>query len=185
MSDEKLPELILFYNGPFSQWWSSLFCATTLFPANKEYAEHVILNKEQQFLSCEQYMMFEKAMLFRDYQSAYLIITSLSPKTAKAIGRQVNGFDETIWKNYREDIVFIGNYYKFTQNSDLKQYLANSGNKIFVEASPYDQIWGIGLNKNDPAAKNPKTWKGLNLLGKAITKVRDKLFPSNLEEKIK
>lgn len=184
-----MSKLILFYNGPFSQWYPSEFRATTLFPnlkpVNSIKPEYIHLNNEQIFANCEQYMMFEKAMLFQDYPSARAIMGTSNPKTVKALGRQVNNFDERIWSQHREHIVTVGNYNKFTQNSELKNYLANSGRNIFVEASPYDKIWGIGLDKNDPAALDPKKWRGLNLLGRAITAVRDKLFPLNDEEKKK
>ncbi|MGN6746782.1 NADAR domain-containing protein, partial [Neisseria sp. P0024.S002] len=44
-----------------------------------------------------------------------------------------------------------------------------------VEASPVDAIWGIGLAQDDPRAQNPLQWRGLNLLGFALMKVRDEL----------
>lgn len=169
-------ELILFYNGPFSQWYSSPFRAVTSYPSGD--MKYQSLNTEHIFANCEQYMMFEKAMLFQDFVSARAIIATTNPKEVKRLGRLVRGFDERIWAEHREVIVFTGNYHKFTQNPELKAYLENSGKKIFVEASPTDKIWGIGLDKNDPAAQDPKKWKGLNLLGYAITAVRNKLFNS-------
>jgi len=180
------PELILFYNGPFSQWYSSPFKAITSYPSgDTNDTKYQNLNAEHIFANCEQYMMFEKAMLFQDFPSACAIIATTNPKEVKRLGRLVRGFDERIWAEHREVIVFAGNYHKFTQNPDLKQYLANSGKKIFVEASPTDKIWGIGLDANNPAARDPKKWQGLNLLGYAITAVRNKLFPSKLTEEKK
>jgi predicted NAD-dependent protein-ADP-ribosyltransferase YbiA (DUF1768 family) len=35
--------------------------------------------------------------------------------------------------------------------------------------------WGIGLGSDDPAIQNPKKWRGLNVLGKILTKVRHTL----------
>lgn len=49
------------------------------------------------------------------------------------------------------------------------------GNKILVEASPYDKIWGIGLAVTDPRAADQDKWQGQNLLGKALMRVRDTL----------
>lgn len=46
---------------------------------------------------------------------------------------------------------------------------------ILVEAAGRDTIWGIGLGKANPKAQDPHTWRGLNLLGFALNKVRDKL----------
>ena len=59
--------------------------------------------------------------------------------------------------------------------SELKAYLLSTGNKIIVEASPYDKIWGIGLGKDDTDSINPEKWNGLNLLGFALMEVRDEL----------
>ena len=43
----------------------------------------------------------------------------------------------------------------------------------FVEASPYDRIWGIGVEEEEAARKDdPKTWNGLNLLGKCLGELR-------------
>ena len=182
-----MSEFILFYNGPFSQWYPSEFKAVTSYPSGDvNDTKYQSLNAEHIFANCEQYMMFEKAMLFQDFPSARAIIATSNPKEVKRLGRLVRGFDERVWSQHREQIVFQGNYHKFTQNLDFKNYLANSGRKIFVEASPYDKIWGIGLDKSDPAARDPRNWKGLNLLGRAITTVRDKLFPLNdVDEKKK
>ena len=51
----------------------------------------------------------------------------------------------------------------------------NTGNQVLVEASPVDTIWGIGLAQDNPAAEDPDTWKGLNLLGFALMEVREQL----------
>jgi len=67
------------------------------------------------------------------------------------------------------------NLAKFSQNPQLKAFLLGTGSRILVEASPVDKIWGIGLAQDNPAAENPKQWKGLNLLGFALMEVRQQL----------
>ena len=46
---------------------------------------------------------------------------------------------------------------------------------IFVEAAGRDTIWGIGLGSKNPKARDPATWRGLNLLGFALTEVRQRI----------
>jgi ribA/ribD-fused uncharacterized protein len=74
-------------------------------------------------------------------------------------------------------IVYEGNLAKFTQNEDLKAALLLTGDRIMVEASPLDNIWGIGLDENAEGIEDPSYWLGLNLLGQAITLVKGQLMP--------
>lgn len=127
--------------------------------------------------SCaEQYMMAEKARLFHDEKMLAQIMQATSPKDMKAYGRAVRNFNEKEWETHCFRIVTVANEAKFSQNADLLNYLLGTGDKILVEASPYDQIWGIGMGKDDPNVNNPMRWRGRNLLGFALTKVRDDLL---------
>jgi predicted NAD-dependent protein-ADP-ribosyltransferase YbiA (DUF1768 family) len=67
-------------------------------------------------------------------------------------------------------------YLQFSQNEKLKEKLFSTYPKTLVEASPVDKIWGIGLAKEDRRAWNRDTWRGQNLLGEILTKVRDTLM---------
>ena len=69
-----------------------------------------------------------------------------------------------------------GNRAKFSQNPEFYEYLKGTGDKIIVEASPYDNRWGIGMAANHQDIEDPTKWRGENLLGKAIMKVRKELF---------
>lgn len=128
-----------------------------------------------QYLTAEHWMMAKKAQLFRDQEAFEKIVHCKSPKAAKAIGRQVKGFEHAIWISKRESIVKNGNYLKFKQHPSLWEYLNGTEDKILVEASPYDKIWGIGMKVGDPGIENPRNWKGLNLLGYALMEVRQYL----------
>lgn len=125
--------------------------------------------------SAEQYMMAEKARLMGDSSTLELILSCTDPNEIKALGKIVKNFDEGIWFKHRSKIVAKGNYYKFLCNTELKEFLICTGEKILVEASPYDTIWGIGMKEDDPNATNPYRWKGENLLGFALMEVREKL----------
>lgn len=130
---------------------------------------------EIKYATTEQYIMAQKAMLFKDEDIYHMILKVKTPKEAKSLGRHVRGFNENIWKAYRIDIMVTGNEAKFSQNVSLKQYLLSTGEKILVEASPYDIIWGIGMSVDNPNSTNPEAWKGSNLLGFALMEVRSRL----------
>lgn len=124
--------------------------------------------------TAEHYMMAEKARLFGDDAMLQKILATDDPALAKQLGREVKGYQDTIWKKHRFEIVVRGNSAKFGQNGKLKVYLQATGDKILVEASPDDRIWGIGLSENHPDAHNPAKWRGMNLLGFALMEVRDR-----------
>jgi len=125
--------------------------------------------------TAEHFMMAEKARLFQDGEALKQILNAGSPKIAKQLGRNVRNFDDGIWNASRLEIVVRGNYEKFSQNGELREYLLKTGRKVLVEASPVDRIWGIGLGGDDKRATNPESWAGLNLLGFALMKVRQRL----------
>lgn len=124
---------------------------------------------------CEQYMMAKKADFFKDEKTKVLIMNATEPKEHKSLGRQVKNFDENEWNKVADEIVFQANLAKFSQNPQLKQKLLETKDKIFVECSPYDKIWGNGLNITDTLNTHPDKWLGTNKLGKAIMKVREVL----------
>lgn len=127
------------------------------------------------FSCSEQEFMYRKAKLFEDEEIARQILASSNPKIIKALGRKVRGFDAQIWDNVRYDIMYTACYYKFSQNQKAKEALLTYKGKEFVEASPYDKIWGIGLREGDYRAINPLQWKGQNLLGKILTRLSNEL----------
>jgi len=116
--------------------------------------------------------MAAKARLFDDHVTAEQILTAASPGAAKDLGRRIGGFDEQLWREHRMDIVVAANTAKFSQNPDLRAYLTNTGDRVLVEASPRDRIWGIGMTADDPYASEPARWNGLNLLGFALMQTR-------------
>ncbi|MCP3057767.1 NADAR family protein [Myxococcus sp. K38C18041901] len=124
----------------------------------------------------EQYMMAGKARLFADEEMLARIMASASPKSQKALGRKVSGFVDETWVKERERIIYEGNRAKFTQNASLLEVLLASQGTELVEASPMDRIWGVGLGMDDARILDPSKWRGLNLLGKVLTRLRDDLI---------
>ncbi|AOM39453.1 NADAR family protein [Xenorhabdus hominickii] len=147
------------------------------------YPAHFTVD-EVTYTSAEHYMMAEKARLFNDSEILEKIINAKSPGAAKAYGREIRGFKQSIWDEHRLEIVIEGNLAKFSQNKPLGEFLLNTGNKILVEASPVDRIWGIGLAEDVPNIQNPLTWDGLNLLGFALMRVRDKLNKDSINAEL-
>lgn len=126
-----------------------------------------------EFYCTEQEFMYRKAMLFDDYESAKKIRMASTPRECKVLGRNVKNFDNVIWDKLRYDVMYNACKAKFTQDEEAHNQLMSYPGKTFVEASPYDRIWGIGLGEYDPKAWDEKTWRGQNLLGKVLTQIRD------------
>jgi ribA/ribD-fused uncharacterized protein len=147
-----------FWGGIYSQW----------------YPSPVVIDG-MEFNCMEQWMMWNKAKLFGDDEVAELIMEATHPSTQKGLGREVKGFDREKWDAIAYDVVVKGNYAKFTQHKNLQKELLETKDLVLVEASPYDTIWGIGMGEGSPGVEDEKNWKGLNLLGKAITEVKKRI----------
>ena len=147
-----------FYGGPYSQWAESHldFCGV-------------------HFNTAEQFMMLGKAIVSDDEKSAKLIMKTPEPKDQKALGRKVK-LNVKEWEYSKYDIVLLGNFLKFTQVKAYSNVLREHETvELFVEASPYDKIWGIGLSVDDALDTTPEQWHGENLLGKVVTEIRNLL----------
>jgi len=127
------------------------------------------------YATAEHFMMAGKARLFGDEKAAERVVAAATPAEAKNLGRQVRGFDSAVWDAHRVGIVVAGNVAKFAADPALLAYLLGTGDRVLVEASPLDRIWGIGLRRDDERARTPSTWRGLNLLGFALMTARDEL----------
>jgi ribA/ribD-fused uncharacterized protein len=149
---------VFFWNGIYSQWHKAPMTIGKI-----------------EYNSCEQYMMHQKALLFGDEIVADLIMQETNPKEQKKYGRQIQNFDKATWDKNCLAIVYEGNLAKFKQNLDLKTEMLLTGNRFFVEASPLDNIWGIGLAEDAEGIDDPSYWLGLNLLGQALTLVKNQI----------
>lgn len=171
---ETFPTLKPFYfwqHNPYTQWAtnSNQFIHThreAMYGGNKPHIEAEIM-----FSSTEQWMMWQKALLFSDYATAKEILATTEPRDVKALGRKVKNFREDLWNKKRLDVVYAGNMLKFSQNPEWAEQLKDvvKNGQFFVESSPYDKVWGIGINTAD--AKAGKAWNGDNLLGIVLTNV--------------
>lgn len=147
-----------FIKGVFSQWHPTPFKLQGMV-----------------FETAEQWMMFAKARLFGDLERADQIIATPDPSLQKRLGQQIRDFDQGVWDEAKISIVYSGNREKFQQNDGASRQLKATEGKMLVEANPRDWIWGIGLAIDDPRLHFPAEWRGTNLLGRILTKVRDDL----------
>lgn len=152
---------IYFWGSIFSNWANTPF----------EY-------KGKEFSNSEQAFMWEKAVFFEDKEIADAILENNNPSTVKALGKKVKGFNADTWMKKGYEVMVDVCFAKFQQNTTHTEILLSTNDKIIVEASPHDKIWGIGLHWNDDRVLNENTWQGLNLLGKALMEVREKIKES-------
>lgn len=141
--------------GFLSNWYLSEFCFDGI-----------------AFSSMEQYMMYQKAVLFCDGESSERILTTDDVAEIKAIGRGVARYIDSVWAGRRQIIVYRGLTEKFRQNPNLRNELIATGEAVLAECAVKDRIWGIGLSMKDERRFDLDAWKGQNLLGYALMEVR-------------
>merc|ERR1719285_938909 len=123
------------------------------------------------YANTEQWMMAGKARLFNDTATLSKILKTSDPRKIWALGRKVANFDGLTWDKNKRDVVMKGNLLKFSQDRKLARTILATGDRILVEASASDKIWGIGMRAADASRVTESEWKGLNLLGKALMDV--------------
>lgn len=157
------------FKDVFSNWYMSPIWYTGSF------------SKEKIKFDCvEQYMMWAKASFFHNKDIAESILKKNRKNVGekdqayyKRMGRLVSNFDGNRWEAAKEVIVKEGLRLKFAPNTFAYNKLMSYPGKTFVEASPYDAIYGIKMGMWDEGVEDPMNWKGLNLLGQWITDIRD------------
>ena len=138
-----------------------------------EYDNQIFTNSEQLF-------MYIKAITFHDSEIAVrLVKEGKDPKIAKNLGRLVKNYNETVWSALREPSMYIAIMAKFSSSVYLRDKLLATGNKILVEGTPFDPIWGVMIKWDDDRILDEKNWKGQNLLGKVLMRVRNDLKNKN------
>ena len=157
---------VLFWGEWPSNWYPAEFDVEMMIKGEK---------KKLHFFNTEQYFMFVKAIVFADHETADKIIKTKDPKKAKALGREVKGYDDKVWNEMRYKVMVDANKAKYSQNDDLKKLILNPeiADKNMVESSPLDLCWGTGFAETHPDADDETKWKGKNLLGKALDEVRN------------
>jgi hypothetical protein len=119
--------------------------------------------------------MWEKAITFEDQAIADEILITKLPYEAKKLGRKIAAFDAAKWTEVCYKIMLDVNRPKWTDNDRLADLLLATGERVIVEASPYDKVWGIGMKQDDEGVDDESNWKGQNLLGKVLMDLRAEL----------
>ncbi len=145
-------------NGYLSNWYLSDFTINNI-----------------TFSSMEQYMMYQKAIIFNDVEISKKILNTNDASKIKILGRMVSNYDDITWNGVRQIIIYLGLHAKFSQNEELREKLKATGNFTIAECSVQDKIWGTGLSMKDDDRFDKTKWKGTNLLGYSLMLVRDNL----------
>ncbi|MDR6208299.1 NADAR family protein [Paraburkholderia graminis] len=120
----------------------------------------------------EQYMMWRKAKLFGNDALAADMLAASNPRKLKAMGRAVEANQADVWERERMRGWWTAVISSCRRSRRCAMKLLAIGERMLVEASPDDGIWGIYLAEDDPRALDPEQWLGRNLLGHALMAVR-------------
>ena len=167
-----------YMNVPLSNWWDSV-------PAI-EYDGHT-------FNASESIFMYLKAKYFKDEETAAKIVeadnkTYDEPKkrwaAVKRLGKKVKNFSDKEWAGPNRIAMATALKQKALYDEEFKRVLLDPqyAGMTFVEASPYDRIWGIGISATTALKKGVAGWNGHNFLGRALTKLRNELNDKSLSE---
>ena len=137
-----------------------------------QWSDHGFTYGNEWFQTAEHFMMASKASILNDPVTRKKIMEATHPKEAKRLGRTIDYTNGRRWENLREEVVYMGNLLKFQQNEGIGRFLQSTKPRRIVEGSPSDDVWGCGIRYDDINIQDIKNCRGLNLLGKALEKVR-------------
>lgn len=178
-------KFVIFWGGIFSNWAMTPFDGRSAYPEFRRMLDDLgiagqpegieITNRlrGKRYESGEQWMMSCKAWLMGDLETLKAIHDIRNPKEAKALGRRIKPFDAKLWEKAGEAAVIAGSIAKFTSSERMRQEILDTGDLMLVEGSPFDSLWGIGIDWREKAAEDPAQWKGRNLLGKCLVAARE------------
>ena len=125
--------------------------------------------------SSEQWIQYQKAMLFGDSFTANQILSCDTPLEAKQLGYSINGVHAQKWRDCSYDLCVDGLKEKFLQNPPLLQMLKTTSPRLVVEAS-VDRQWGTGVRIRNPHALKRELWSGNGWMH-MLSKIRDMESP--------
>ena len=154
---------------------------------NGEFSNHYLRNFKvngNTFSCVEQYIMAQKALIFRDLAAFNKIMNSKDPAEMKRLGHQIEGFKAWKWADLRMKIVKNAVMAKFSQNWDLRKKLLATGEAVIAMSNPNDAFWGIGMCKSDKEVLNKVDKWGKTMMGRILMEVRDELMGETFEDEM-
>jgi ribA/ribD-fused uncharacterized protein len=92
-------------------------------------------------------------------------LRSKSPKAQKGYGKQCRNLDVKVWGVASIPVVLSCQIALAEADDALRRLYLRSGNRVFVEGSPTDTVWGVGIRWDNVAIGNESNWRGENRLG--------------------
>ncbi|WP_242845482.1 NADAR family protein [Butyrivibrio sp. WCE2006] len=135
------------------------FCQFSLW-----YQGDPIFINGRKYLTAQQYISAEKALLFNDFNTYAKIMNEPDPALCQKLGSEIRNFDEVIWKKCYREIIFNCNVGKYLSDKAFAEALMSTGDSVIIEGSPMDDILGSGLSKETLLSKEgvlkipPQNW---------------------------
>ena len=131
--------------------------------------ENIIVFNKNDFLS----ITFESKIVIKEY-SFNSVLEGIKEKR-KQLSNLEKEIDEFDWQSKKFKLLDYLNYQKFKQNKELKEKLIQTNDSIIIACLGKDTTLGVGLNENDSAILDISNWKGQNILGKSLMRIRNDL----------
>ena len=143
-------------------------------PLSNFNTNYPITIDETQYMCNEMFIQQQKALIFGDVKKAEMIMKSTEPKEMKELGRKIEGYKDSVWKERAPYVIMTCNREKVYAYKEIQDYLLKTGNRVLGEATP-DPFFGIGIHIGDPAVLNRNEWPGKNVMGNVLTELRSEV----------
>ena len=127
----------------------------------------------REYWTSEQYYQREKAVYFGDYEKAEEIAVENKPSKCKRLAHDIKNFRIEAWQRVASDVMVKAVLAKFRQNPTAREKLLKTGSALLVEATLFDRYWASGLEIGDDHHRHREAWRGANVLGEVLMRVRD------------
>ena len=164
------PDLAAFKSSEKSNDTHLVF-AGELSPYSNFHPSPFIING-QTYHSSEQWVQYQKALMFGDSYTANQILQTDTALECKRLSHNINGVDKKKWKSVGYELCFDGIKEKFLQNPPLLAMLKTTAPKTLAEAT-LDKLWGTGIRLRDRNVLDTEKWSGAGWLSKMLITIRN------------